>query len=97
VTYPGGHRLCGDEGHSSQGLPQATPILPQHSDLVTKAWALFSQRPLLTSNQHDPFLLSKSCNKCYHLIHKICLTIQNAICTAAYFIHTDVLNCMYIL
>lgn len=58
VAYPGGHRLCGEDGHSSHGLPQATPILPQHSDLVTKAWALFSHRPLLISNQHDPFLLS---------------------------------------
>ena len=63
VAYPVGHCLWGARGHSSQGLPQATPILPQHSDLVTSALALFSQRPLFISSQHDPFLLSTKHSK----------------------------------
>ena len=40
-------------GHFSHGLPQAFPILPQHSALVTGVLTSFSQRPPLISNQHE--------------------------------------------
>ena len=75
VAYPVGHCLWGARGHSSQGLPQATPILPQHSDLVTSALALFSQRPLFISSQHDPFLLSTEHSKLYLTIQMGFITI----------------------
>lgn len=45
-------------GHGLQGLPQAFPILPQHSAFVTRVLRLFSHCLLRTSSQQAPFLTS---------------------------------------
>ena len=45
-------------GQGSHGLPQALPIVEQHSDWVTSMLISSSHCPSLMDSQHTPFLLS---------------------------------------